>query len=96
MGIQGRLTSLEQKRPDNKPTPWEKKALRSFKSGNEEYSELVQIENHFFLRFMRPVRLKKSCMRCHKEENKQINEIRGGVSIIVPLEDHFSLFNTHI
>jgi signal transduction histidine kinase/ActR/RegA family two-component response regulator len=92
MTIQGRLTSLEPRRPDNQPTPWEKKALRSFASGSEEYIELAEIEDTFFLRFMRPVRLKKTCLRCHKGENNKVGGIRGGISIVVPLEEHFSLF----
>lgn len=96
MTIQGRLTSLQPKRPDNTPTPWEEKALRSFASGSEEYVELAGIEDKFFLRFMRPVRLEKTCLRCHKGEDEQIGGIRGGVSIIVPLEDHFALFHDNV
>ncbi|WP_339137159.1 MAG: ATP-binding protein [Candidatus Electrothrix sp. GW3-4] len=96
MAIQGRLTSLEPRRPDNKPIPWEEKALRLFESGSEEYIELVKIEEKNFLRFMRPVRLKKTCLRCHKGEGKKVGRIRGGISIIVPLEEHFSLFRENV
>ena len=91
--IQGRLISLKPKHPDNKPTPWEAKALRSFESGSKEFIELAEIEDEFFLRFMRPVRVEKACLRCHKEEKKNVGGIRGGISIVVPLEDHFALFH---
>ena len=91
--IQGRLISLKPKHPDNKPTPWEAKALRSFESGSKEFVELAEIEDEFFLRFMRPVRVEKACLRCHKEEKKNVGGIRGGISIVVPLEDHFALFH---
>ncbi|CAK8712804.1 histidine kinase [Candidatus Electrothrix aarhusensis] len=96
MTIQGRLTSLKPKRPDNKPTSWEEKALRSFELGSEEYIELAKIEDKFFLRFMRPVRLEKTCLRCHKGDSEKVGRIRGGVSIIVPLEDHFALFHDNV
>ncbi|MDU9049374.1 MAG: ATP-binding protein [Candidatus Electrothrix sp. Rat3] len=90
--IQGRLTSLKPKHPDNKPTDWEAKALRSFESGSEEYIELSESNDTFFLHFMRPVRLKKTCLRCHNGENSKVGGIRGGISIIVPLAEHFALF----
>ncbi|MCI5143484.1 MAG: DUF3365 domain-containing protein, partial [Candidatus Electrothrix sp. ATG1] len=90
--IQGRLTSLQPKSMDNKPTDWEEKALRSFESGNEEYIELSEIEGTSFLRLMRPIRLKKQCLRCHAGGKEKIGGIRGGISIIIPLEDHFALF----
>ncbi|MCI5209786.1 MAG: DUF3365 domain-containing protein, partial [Candidatus Electrothrix sp. ATG2] len=94
--IQGRLTSLQPKSMDNKPTAWEEKALRSFESGSEEYIELSEIQGKSFLRLMRPVRLKEACLRCHAEENKKVGGIRGGISIIIPLEDHFALFHDNI
>ncbi|WPD22015.1 MAG: ATP-binding protein [Candidatus Electrothrix scaldis] len=90
--IQGRLTSLTPKHPNNKPTSWEEKALRSFEQGKEEYIELIEKEGKPFLRFMRPVRMKKTCLRCHAGEQQKIGGIRGGMSIIVPLEEHFALF----
>ncbi|CAK8718800.1 histidine kinase [Candidatus Electrothrix laxa] len=96
MAIQGRLTSLEPKHLDNKPRSWEEKALRSFESGSDEYIELAKIEDKNFLRFMRPVRLKKPCLRCHKGDNKKGGGVRGGISIVVPLEDHFALFRDSV
>lgn len=75
--IQGRLISLKPKHPDNKPTPWEAKALRSFESGSKEFIELAEIEDEFFLRFMRPVRVEKACLRCHKEEKKERRRDQG-------------------
>ena len=93
MSIQGRLTSLDPKRVDNKPTLWEEKALRSFETGKEEYIELATLENTSYLRFMRPVRIKQKCLRCHAGEGKKVGDIRGGISIMIPLEDHFALFH---
>ncbi|WP_446011852.1 ATP-binding protein [Candidatus Electrothrix sp.] len=93
--IQGHLTSLNPLRSDNKPSPWEEEALRSFEQGSEEYIKLTKIEDTYFLRFMRPVRMKKKCLRCHTGEEEKVGGIRGGISISIPLEEHFSLFYTN-
>ncbi len=96
MTIQGRLTSLDPKRLDNKPTLWEEQALRSFENGSEEYVEFAKIKDISYLRFMRPVRMKKVCLRCHAGEEEKVGSIRGGISVIIPLEDHFALFRDNI
>jgi hypothetical protein len=59
--VQGHLTSLEPKRPENKPDLWEKKALRSFELGEKEYVEIAQVKGDPFLRFMRPLKIEKEC-----------------------------------
>ncbi len=92
--IEGRLTSLEPKRPDNKPTEWEKKALRSFEQGKEEYINFVEIDGESFVRFMRPVKTKEICLRCHAGE--KVGAIRGGVSITVPLEEHLAQYRDNV
>jgi signal transduction histidine kinase/ActR/RegA family two-component response regulator len=94
--IQGRITGLAPKRPDNKPTEWEKKALHSFERGEEEYIDLAQVDGNFFVRFMRPVRLEKACLRCHTKEGNKAGEIKGGISIIVPLENHFAQYKKNV
>ncbi|MCI5222785.1 MAG: hypothetical protein D3924_08975, partial [Candidatus Electrothrix sp. AR4] len=45
---------------------------------------------------MRPVRMKKVCLRCHEGEENSIGGIRGGISIIVPLEEHFAQFRDNV
>ncbi|MCI5226210.1 MAG: response regulator [Candidatus Electrothrix sp. AX2] len=96
MAIQGRLTSLHPKHPDNKPTAWEEKALRSFEKGNEEYIEFSKSNGRLRLHFMRPVRMEKACVQCHTEGKGKIGAIKGGISIIIPLEEHFALFRNNV
>ncbi|CAK8719231.1 histidine kinase [Candidatus Electrothrix laxa] len=86
---QGHLTSLEPKRPGNKPDIWEKKALHSFETGKEEYIDIAQVDGEPFLRFMRPLKMEKTCLHCHKDQEKNIGGIRGGISITVPLKIYF-------
>ncbi|MCI5145174.1 MAG: DUF3365 domain-containing protein [Candidatus Electrothrix sp. AR3] len=94
--IQGHLTSLEPKGPQNKPSPWEEKALRFLAVGNKEYIELVEVKGESFVRFMRPIKTEKSCLHCHHNRGNKIGLIVGGISIIVPLEEHLLQYKNNI
>ncbi len=85
--ILGRITGLERKGPKNVPSPWEEKALYSFERGKKEYLEYVQVGETSLLRFMRPIKTEPSCLPCHHEID-EFGKIRGGISIVVPLEKY--------
>ncbi|WP_446009650.1 c-type heme family protein [Candidatus Electrothrix sp.] len=55
ISVQGRITSLDPKRPENKPALWEKEALHSFEQGEKEYINYAQVNEKSFLRFMKPL-----------------------------------------
>ncbi len=90
-GIKGHLTSLKLMRPENAPDMWERKALESFEQGNEEMIETVKINNKPHLRLMRPLYTEKSCLRCHSHQGYKVGDIRGGLSISVPLDDYYTV-----
>jgi two-component system cell cycle sensor histidine kinase/response regulator CckA len=82
---QGHLTSLKPLRPGNAPDLWEKKALEAFEHGKEEVSEVVSLNNQPFMRLMRPFRIDLSCLTCHEEQGYKVGDIRGGISVSVPI-----------
>ena len=82
---QGHLTSLKPLRPQNAPDPWEKKALEAFEHGKEEVSEVVFIDGQPSMRLMRPFRIDLSCLTCHEEQGYKVGDIRGGISVSVPM-----------
>ncbi len=84
-GFRGHITSLNPIRPQNEPDPWEKKALESFERGNQESVELADFEDGQYLRFMRPVIAQEGCLTCHGEQGYQVGDIRGGISVSVPM-----------
>ena len=86
--IQGHITSLNPIRPENKADSWEKKALLAFEHGKKEYKELVLRDGKSFIRLMRPFITKKACLRCHAEQGYKIGDVRGGISITVPLASY--------
>jgi PAS domain S-box-containing protein len=81
----GHLTSLKPLRPQNAPDPWERKALEAFERGSEEVSEIVSINGQPHMRLMRPFRTEASCLYCHEEQGYKAGDIRGGISVSVPM-----------
>lgn len=81
----GHLTSLKPLRPENAPDPWEKKALEAFEHGKKEVSEVVSMDGQPAMRLMRPFRIDLSCLACHEEQGYKVGDIRGGISVSVPM-----------
>ncbi|MCI5221653.1 MAG: response regulator [Candidatus Electrothrix sp. AR4] len=94
--VQGHLTSINPKRPENKPKRWEEKALRSFERGKKEYIDFAEINGESFIRFMRPVKTETSCFQCHTGRKDESGGIRGGISITVPLENYLEQYKNNI
>jgi two-component system cell cycle sensor histidine kinase/response regulator CckA len=83
---QGHLTSLKPLRPQNAPDSWEEKALKAFDRGVDEVSGVVSLHGKSYMRLMRPFRTDASCLQCHAEQGYREGDIRGGISVAVPLE----------
>jgi diguanylate cyclase (GGDEF)-like protein len=84
--IAGHMTSLKPIRPENKPDTWERKALLNFDQGGQEISELVTDSGLRSLRLMKPFVTEKNCLRCHAQQGYKLGDIRGGISVMLPLE----------
>ncbi|UPU34794.1 DUF3365 domain-containing protein [Geomonas paludis] len=81
----GHITSLNPIRGENAPDPWERKALQAFEQGTQEVSEVVTQDGHSYVRLMRPFKVETSCLKCHAAQGYQKGDIRGGISVTVPL-----------
>jgi signal transduction histidine kinase len=84
-GMRGRLTSLKPLRPKNAPDPWEKNALLGLAQGGKEAKEFVEMDGVLYLRMMQPLSTKKGCLKCHGHQGYKEGDLRGGVSITLPL-----------
>ncbi|WP_243439279.1 histidine kinase dimerization/phosphoacceptor domain -containing protein [Fundidesulfovibrio soli] len=87
-GLKAHITSLEPIRPANAPTAWEAKALESFKRGVGEFHELAVDDGREVMRFMRPMVTEEPCLKCHAKQGYKLGEIRGGISVTVPLDKY--------
>ena len=103
-GIKGNITGKILLNPLNKADPWELDALNQFEKGTKEVLENTTIDNEPFVRFMRPIIMQKGCVSCHGHLGFKVGDIRGGVSISIPLtpyieaakESKQSVLYTHI
>ncbi|MBJ6799931.1 ATP-binding protein [Geomonas propionica] len=81
----GHITSLNPIRRENAPDPWERKALQAFEKGAKEVSEVVTVGGRPVMRLMRPFTVETSCLKCHAAQGYKTGDIRGGISVTVPL-----------
>ena len=84
-GIRGHITSLKHYRAETAPDEWEKAALAAFERGDKEVLEFTEMEGKPYLRLMQPMIAKKSCLKCHAKQGYKVGDVRGGVSISVPM-----------
>ena len=84
-GLKGHITSLTPIRPENRPEPWEVQALQSFEAGATEYHALAVVDDKPVMRFMRPMNTEKYCLKCHAKQGYKEGDIRGGISVSVPM-----------
>ena len=84
-GIITHLTSLRPLRPENGPDQWERQALEAFEEGKTEVSEMVNLDDGPYFRLMQPLFVKKACLKCHGAQGYKEGDIRGGISVMVPM-----------
>ena len=84
-GIRGHITSLQHFRPETAPDEWEKSALKQFQRGVPEVSEFTETDDKPYFRYMSPLITKKECLKCHGHQGYKVGDLRGGVSISVPM-----------
>lgn len=83
--VRGHITSLKPLRKENVPDPWETSALKAFEQGIDEVSSVENLEGQPYLRMMRPFRTEKGCLKCHAQQGYQEGDIRGGLSVSIPM-----------
>jgi two-component system, cell cycle sensor histidine kinase and response regulator CckA len=84
-GVRGHITSLKPLRPENKPDPWEEETLLSFKAGKKEAKIIQTLNGEEYVRFMKPFMVAKGCLKCHGTQGYKEGDIRGGISVSVPM-----------
>ncbi len=86
-GIRMKQTSLRLRNPKNAPDAWESAALEMFEDPDypvgSPYTEIVGLDEGEAYRFIKPIYIGKSCLRCHGER-KTIRE-----DILEYLETHY-------
>lgn len=94
--IIGHMTSLNPINPKNQPDEWERSGLASFESGQSEAYEIVNINGKDLFRLIRPFITEESCLKCHAEQGYKAGDVRGGISIAIPMEGFYAIANSQI
>lgn len=95
-GHWGHITSLDPIRPENAADTWETEALKAFEQGETELTELAWMGDAQYLRLMKPLMTEKVCLKCHEKQGYKEGDVRGGISISIPMEPHWMLFRRHL
>ncbi|MBW1768278.1 MAG: DUF3365 domain-containing protein, partial [Deltaproteobacteria bacterium] len=95
-GVRGHLTSLQHFRPETAPDEWEISALTEFEQGRQEISEFSTIDGKPYFRVLSPMITKKGCLKCHGHQGYKVGDVRGGVSISVPMAPYLTNYRKQV
>jgi hypothetical protein len=90
-GVVGQITSLKPLNPINTPDAWQRDALHQLDKGVTEVSEFTDIGGKPYLRLLRPLITEASCLKCHVQQGYKVGDIRGGVSISMPMASYLDI-----
>ncbi len=82
-----KLTSDKVINPANAPDSIELKALKLFKEKKIKEFKTVSLEHgKRYFRLIKPLYIKNSCLTCHVYQGYKVGELRGALSIFIPLD----------
>jgi hypothetical protein len=85
------ITSAKPIRPANAPDQWELSALSLFLSGSNEFSEFIESEDgKTVFRYMAPLWVESSCLKCHSSQGYKEGDLRGGISVTISADTIFA------
>ncbi|MBI5209829.1 MAG: DUF3365 domain-containing protein [Elusimicrobia bacterium] len=96
LGIGFHITSLKPLNPGNAPDPWEREALSAFEQGAGEKTTVARQDGKRQYRLMRPLHVEASCLPCHASQGYEVGQVRGGISVTMPADDHWGLIRRNI
>lgn len=80
------ITSLSPIRPENRAEDWERKWLNDFQAGARERGSFITTPQGMQFRYMAPLFVEKECLKCHGQQGYKLNDNRGGISLVLPME----------
>ena len=95
-GISFHLSSLKPIRPENQPDEWEQAALLAFEQGEQNRSGLVGLNGEPYYRYIAPLLVEASCLKCHASQDYKLGDIRGAASVNIPASSIDGFINERI
>jgi len=91
-----KITSLKFMNPVNKPDTTEEKALLEFENHKtSQYEAIEYIGNNQVFRFIKPLITEESCLKCHAKQGYRVGDVRGAISIFIPLNPTLEKLSTY-
>ncbi len=90
------ITSLKLMNPENTPDEFERNALFLFEQNHS--NELMTISstgNSKFFRYISPLYVEDSCMSCHAHQGYKIGDVRGAISITIPIDKTYAYIESN-
>ncbi len=84
------VTSLKPMNPDNHPDDFELQSLEEFNRGVAETVRIEKSAGSHRLRYMAPLQVDSGCIECHTGQGYQIGDVRGGMSVSIPIDWAYS------
>ena len=84
-GIKGRIFGIKYLNPDNKATEYEEQIIDRFEKGEKEISEIIGMGKEELYYLASPIIMREVCQKCHGQLDYKNGDIRGSVSISVPM-----------
>ena len=83
--LKGELKSLDPLSSQSRADSWETGALKSLENGEKEVGIVVESNGEKHVRLMHPFIIEKPCLKCHGQQGYDIGDIRGGITITIPI-----------
>ena len=89
------ITSLKLLNPENTPDAFEQDALVSFENGTAtKFSKVEKIGDAHFYRYIAPLYIEESCLQCHEHQGYRQGDVRGGISVSIPMDYAMSMLRS--
>jgi diguanylate cyclase (GGDEF)-like protein len=86
-GVSFHMTSQKPINPNNAPDAFELTALDRFEHGAREVWVVDRKITPLAFRYMKPLFVEESCLPCHRQQGYKVGDIRGGISVTIPLAE---------
>ncbi|MCP4182168.1 MAG: DUF3365 domain-containing protein, partial [Hyphomicrobiales bacterium] len=81
------ITSLNLTNPENAPDDFEHDTLVQFERDPVPITSIDRSGDEPVYRSMIPLIVEESCLKCHQDQGYQIGDVRGGLSVLIPLSE---------
>ncbi len=84
------ITSLNPINPSNGPDAWEREQFTKLSDSTDEATEFTQMGNEDFVRYFKAFRTEEACLKCHAEQGYKVGDIRGAISVAIPMSHYWA------